>query len=163
MTQVKSIAPRDLKVLNNWKKAPVGALLQVCDLDGAVLVGMRCELKTHGIPRPYLLVLDGTNRGLFMEADDLLDPALDVSLLLEMRIENPSPTAFTSNHRAIPGIVCEAAAGSGFLFVQAMTANRVRAYVWLVDPTGNTPTGAAQNDVPPDPIVVGLIETADKP
>jgi hypothetical protein len=49
-----------------------------------------------------------------------------------------------------------------FLFVQAMTANRVLAYVWLVDPTGNTPTGTAQNDVP-DPIVVGLVEAADKP
>ena len=45
MHRVTSITPADLKVLDHWKKAPIGALVQVTAKDGTPIVGMRCELK----------------------------------------------------------------------------------------------------------------------
>jgi hypothetical protein len=164
MEKVKSVPLTRLKVFGDWTQAPLGALLQAQDTsDGAVIIGMRCELKLSGVPLACFLVLDGANRGLLLEAGRVRGSALDVSSMLEVRAGDLALVPFTQDFFNVYGIVCEHGAGSGHFLVRAKMQSNTRAFVWLRDPSGNEPTGTAITEAVPDLLMVGVTEVGELP
>ena len=155
MPPVQSVSLRDVVLLENWLNAPIGTLLQGEDSLGLKIVGMRCEMRTDVVPRPFLLVIDGGTRGRLLEEGQLPSPMLDVSLLLELGIADPFPRRLGPVDVGLEGIVCESVAGSGHLFVRGVAADNLRGTVWLTDPDGTTPIGTVENVLPPESFVVG--------
>jgi hypothetical protein len=131
--------------------------------EGAVILGMRCELKLSGVPLACFLVLDGPNRGLLLETGGVRGPALDVSSLLEVRVGELTMVPFTQDFFHVYGIVCEHRAGSGHFLVRAKMRSNARAFVWLRDPSGNEPTGTVITDAVPDLLMVGVTELGELP
>ena len=164
MESVKSVPLAKLKVFGNWAQAPLGALLQAKDTtDGAVIVGMRCELKVQGVPLACFLVLEGPNRGLLLEAGGVRGPALDVSSILEVRVGDLILMPFSQDFSEVYGIVCEHRPGSGHVLVRAKMQSKARAFVWLRDPSGNEPTGTAITEAVPDLLIIGVTEVGELP
>jgi hypothetical protein len=147
-----------LKVVPSWGDARLGALLEVrATATAQVLVGMRCELRHHGMPVSSVLLLDGNDRGLLLERGAVAQTALDVSDIYEIAVLEPSPPIeLLAQHNDLYGLVCEAEPGSGLFFVRAKLQSGHRAYVWLRDVDQNIPAGTIITDKPPNPFVIGL-------
>jgi hypothetical protein len=164
MQKAESVPLAKLKVYGDWTQAPLGALLQGYETSqGEVIVGMRCELKLSGVPLACFLVLDGSYRGLLLEAGGVREAALDVSSLLEVRVADLALTPMTQEFFSVFGIVCEHSAGSGHFLVRAKMRSNARAFVWLRDPSGNEPTGTATTDAIPDLLIVGTTKVGELP
>ena len=159
---LKSIPLKSLKSLADWKHASLGALLQGHASDGGIVVGMRCDMKVHGLVRPAFLVLDGDRRGTLIEDGGLMLPVIDVSGLVEICVTDLGPIAFDNRHHATYGMVCESGGGSGIFFVRATTVGGMRGYAFIADPTGSYAVGAVEGgNPPPEMMVIGLTSVAE--
>jgi hypothetical protein len=166
MAKVKSAALGELKTFDNWKRAPLGSLVRVVaatDRGEFPVIGMRCDRGLGGVPHPCLLVLEGGSSGQLFDGGTLRGPALDVTGLVEIRVEDPCPVSFGAHHHNQFGIVCEVSAGSGHLLVRAVTPEAQRVYVWLNDPTNQAERGTVEANLPHENmLIVGVTEVADK-
>lgn len=164
MNAITSVPLDKLKIYGNWKQASVGTLLQARAVGtNATIVGLRCQMKVGAVPQSCFLVLDGADRGTLIEEGVLRDPALDVSDLLEIRVGELSPIAFSPEaHAGLFGLVCEHQAGSGHFLVRAKTRGAQRVFVSLSDPSGKEPVGTVITENVPDLLVVGLIEVSER-
>jgi hypothetical protein len=140
--RVASIALGELKVLRHWADAPPGGLVQATTKDDKVFIGMRCEMEIQASGAPFLLVLDGDERGFLVAGETLRPEALDVSALVEVRIKDPCPKPYAATDRDHYGIVCEAKAGSGCFIVRARPVVGPDWFVFLTNWAATIPIGA---------------------
>jgi hypothetical protein len=161
VSTLQTIAIDDLKLFASCNAARLGALLQV-EYQNKPLIGLRCEIDVSG-PRPCLLALAGTNElGVLLQDEFLLRPAIDVSGLFDLVIDEPKPTRCREEHMSVPGLVCEVGPGSGVLIVRAIFSSRHSAIVYLRDKAN--PTGTTVVDQPPraQVSVIGKLSIARK-
>lgn len=140
VTHLESITPDKLRVIDSWRNAPAGSVLQVTagTPNGDVpLIGMHCFSEPNG---SYILVLDGDDRGQLVSGKPLLGPALVITDLVNIQIKEPCPTSLGQWNTFPVGFVCERGAGSGHLYVGCQTPEQ-RVFVCLRDPSGTTPVG----------------------
>jgi|SRR5580698_998879 hypothetical protein len=163
MNSLKFIALNDLKTYGHWKSATLGALLQFRSHNSSEdAVGMRCEINIRGsLSQPCVLVLTGLERGKLLEPGALRDPAIDVTHLVEVRVNEMSLVPLSKELAELDGLVCEHKAGSGYFFARGRLKSMTRGYVWLRDPDGKTAVGTVETDVPPDLMVIGMIDAGD--
>jgi hypothetical protein len=129
---------------------------------------MHCDMETGGFATPCLLRLDGGEheRGLLVEAEALSAPALDVSALFEIRVQDPRPRPYAATDRDLFGIVCAVGAKSDCLVVRAFVfrgAEQKFCYVYLTNMSEKVTVGRVARGQPPDLCVIGRVALAERP
>jgi hypothetical protein len=163
MVAITTLSLNKLKVYANWKKAPLGSILQTRTVDGAQIIGLRCELDLSvGRMARYFLVLEGDQRGALLEGNVIGLHAIDLSSLVEVGVCEISLTRFSGEVRgAIIGLVCEHGAGTGHFCVQARSSGYVRGFVWLSDPAKGKLEAEGLDDLRREMIVIGHTSTIE--
>jgi hypothetical protein len=162
MVAITSVTLSKLKTYDNWKNAPLGAILQTRAEDDTAIVGLRCE-SDLGVGRTaqYFLVLEGDHRGKLLAGETVRRHAIDVTSLLEVGVCELSPMPFSSEHRQLIGLVCEHGAGTGHFCVQVRSSGPARGFVWLSDPAKGKLEIDGADDLRRELIVVGLTNTIE--
>jgi hypothetical protein len=165
MGHLRAISVDRLQIVENWKVAPPGKLLQVTTPYGKPMVGMRCENVVQGQPTPCFLVIDQNipgDNGRLIEDDIILNPALDVSGILDVQVQSPCIVKFKRTLHDSIGMICESNAGSGRLFIRAAHGS-LRGYVLISDPSHSATVGTFTSQEPPDLYALGQAIIGERP
>jgi hypothetical protein len=164
VTPLEAIALDKLKIIDSWRNAPSGTILQVTGEGDVPFIGMYSVAEGRfGEPQSYILVLHGDRRGALLDGKELLGPALDVTELVDIRVSHPQPNSFQLQHHMDGNFVCElGTTGSGRFFLRNGELDIPR-YVCLLDMTHKIPVGGIITGVLDTRIlVIGQIEVVAK-
>ncbi|MEI9982627.1 MAG: hypothetical protein WDN69_05095 [Aliidongia sp.] len=89
MPALVSISPDKLRVIDGWKNAAAGSLLQI-KLGHQMTVALRCEHDQAGSKQPHLVVIDGPSAGHLIRPGEIFPYVIDVSHLARIVIRDPS-------------------------------------------------------------------------
>jgi hypothetical protein len=133
MDYLTEIALQDIAAVDDWLKAPIGALIQMSVGAGAVnVIGMRTEFHVVNGMVAALLVVSGEHAGELIEAPHLKGPALDVSNAVE--IVGIDPVPFTLFPPIDNGVLIKARGPQPACYVRsAATQGSIVQYVCVAD------------------------------
>ena len=86
-----------IKIYNDWKDAPVGAMLRMASKTLGEVVGVRCELE-FPTSAQYLALIEDKNPGVLADSQDLDGPAMSMGECCELAAANPCPTKPQEQH-----------------------------------------------------------------
>jgi hypothetical protein len=116
---ISDLPLRDVRVIANWQRASLGAVLLVQRREERV-IGLRCEYLVQDIKLDALLIATGDDTGKLLLASDVPGPALDVSELYELVLSSPSASLRFS--QMVPGMVFEER-GAFFVWFNPVTGS----------------------------------------
>jgi hypothetical protein len=90
MSFLEKVALPDIRVVYPWQQAPLGALLRV-SFRNTPSLGMRCRFQAQKFVDALFVISPEEQRGTIVTAEELTGPGLDVSNLLELAANDPSP------------------------------------------------------------------------
>jgi hypothetical protein len=163
VAQLESLALENLKIIDDWRNAPIGAILQVTADDGELpFIGMHSIELRSGKLNSYFLVLHGHRSGELLDDDALQRSALDVTEVVDIRVSFPQAVAYQQKHSADFSLVYAPITGSKRFFLRNGEPDKA-IFVCLLDPTDTIPVGGLIRDVGDEKLImIGQIEIVAK-